>query len=94
MATFPDDTAPSYLLRDRDHVYSHTFRQRVEGMGIREVLTAPHSFIGSVRRDCLNHVVILSQCHLRRILTVYFAYYDRAPNASHARQGRAPREAR
>ena len=41
--TFPDDTAPSYLLRDRDHVYSHAFRHRVTGLGIREVLTAAHS---------------------------------------------------
>ena len=84
---FPDDTAPSYLLRDRDHVYSHAFRQRVKGMGILEVLTPAHSpwqnpfverLIGSVRRECLNHVVILSECHLRRILTAYFAYYHRA----------------
>ena len=61
--TFPDDTAPSYLLRDRDHVYSHAFRQRVKGMGILEVLTPAHSpwqnpfverLIGSVRRECLN----------------------------------------
>ena len=85
--TFPDDTAPSYLLRDRDHVYSHAFRHRVTGMGILEVLTAAHSpwqnpfverLIGSVRRECLNHVVILSERHLRRILTAYFAYYHRA----------------
>ena len=39
---FPDDSAPSYLLRDRDSVYGHVFRQRVKGMGIGEVLTAPH----------------------------------------------------
>ena len=60
---FPDDAAPAYLLRDRDPVYSHAFRQRVKGMGIREVLTAAHSpwqnpfverLIGSVRRECLN----------------------------------------
>jgi transposase InsO family protein len=61
--TFPDDAAPAYLLRDHDHVYSHAVRQRVKGMGIREVLTAAHSpwqnpfgerLIGSVRRECLN----------------------------------------
>ncbi len=40
---FPDDTAPSYLLRDRDTIYGHAFRHRVKGMGIREVLTAPQS---------------------------------------------------
>src|SRR6266446_1009801 len=60
---FPDDSAPSCLLRDRDSVYGHVFRQRVKGMGIGEVLTAPHSpwqnpfaerLIGSIRRECLN----------------------------------------
>jgi hypothetical protein len=41
--TFPEESAPSYLLRDRDRIYDHAFRHRVKGMGIREVLTAPHS---------------------------------------------------
>jgi putative transposase len=76
--TFPEDSAPSYLLRDRDTVYGHPFRQRVKGMRISEVLTAPQSpwqnpfverLIGSVRRECLNHVLVLSERHLRRILT-------------------------
>src|SRR5207249_1165036 len=62
---FPDDTASSALLRDRDTIYGHAVRHRVEGMGIREVLTAPQSpwqnpfaerLIGSVRRECLDHV--------------------------------------
>ena len=84
---FPDDSAPSYLLRDRDTIYGHAFRQRVKGMGIREVLTAPQSpwqnpfaerLIGSIRRECLDHVLVLSERHLRRILTRYFAYYHRA----------------
>ena len=84
---FPDDAAPSYLLHDRDSVYGHAFRHRVKGTDIREVLTAPHSpwqnpfaerLIGSVRRECLNHVVVLGERHLRRILTRYFAYYHRA----------------
>jgi putative transposase len=84
---FPDDTGPSYLLRDRDQVYGAQFRHRVKGMGIAEVLTAPQSpwqnpvaerFIGSVRRECLNHVLVLGERHLRRILTCYFAYYHRA----------------
>ena len=66
---FPDDSAPSYLLRDRDSVYGHVFRQRVKGMGVDEVLTAPHSpwqnpfaerLIGSIRRECLNHVLVPS----------------------------------
>lgn len=84
---FPDDSAPSYLLRDRDAVYGHSFQQRVKGMRIREVRTAAHSpwqnpfaerLIGSVRRECLDHVLVLSERHLRRILTRYFVYYHRA----------------
>src|SRR6266853_933503 len=81
---FPDDSAPSYLLRDRDSVYGHVFRQRVKGMGVGEVLTARHSpwqnpfaerLIGSIRRECLNHVLVLGERHLRRTLARYFAYY-------------------
>ena len=84
---FPDDSAPAYLLRDRDRVYGHAFRHRVKNMGIREVLTAPHSpwqnpfaerLIGSIRRECLDHVLVLSERHLRRILTRYVAYYHHA----------------
>jgi transposase InsO family protein len=86
---FPDDSAPAYLLRDRDRdaVYGDTFRLRVKGMGIAEVLTAPQSpwqnpfaerLIGSIRRECLDHVVVFGEWHLRRILTAYFAYYHRA----------------
>jgi putative transposase len=83
---FPDGSAPSYLLRDRDQVYGEQFRHRVKGMRIGEVLTAPHSpwqnpfaerLIGSIRRECLDHVV-LGERHLRRTLTRYFAYYHRA----------------
>ena len=84
---FPDDSAPSYLLRDRDSVYGHVFRQRLKGMGVGEVLTAPHSpwqnpfaerLIGSIRRECLNHVLVLGEQHLRRTLARYFAYYHGA----------------
>jgi putative transposase len=84
---FPDDTAPAYLLRDRDTIYGHAFRQRLAGMRILEVLTAAHSpwqnpfverLIGSVRRECLDHVVVFGEWHLRRILSAYFAYYHRA----------------
>jgi putative transposase len=83
---FPDDTAPAYLLHDRDRVYGDRFRQRVENMRIRQVVTAAHSpwqnpfaerLIGSVRRECLDHVFVLTETHLRRILTRYFAYYHR-----------------
>jgi putative transposase len=81
---FPDESAPAYLLRDRDRVYGQTFRHRVKGMAIEEVLTAPQSpwqnpfverLIGSIRRECLNHVLVLGERHLRRILTRYLAYY-------------------
>jgi putative transposase len=84
--TFPDDTAPAYLLRDRDAIYGDTFRHRVKGMQIQEVLTAARSpwqnpfaerLIGSIRRECLDHVLVLNERHLRRILTRYFAYYHR-----------------
>jgi transposase InsO family protein len=87
VAAFPDDSAPSYLLRDRDQVYGEQFRRRVKGMRIDEVLAAPHSpwqnpfaerLIGSIRRECLNHVLVLGERHLRRILTRYFAYYHQA----------------
>jgi putative transposase len=87
VAAFPDDTAPSYLLRDRDHVYGEQFRHRMKGMRIEEVITAPHSpwqnpfaerLIGSIRRECLNHVLVLGERHLRRILTRYVAYYHQA----------------
>src|SRR6266705_2675996 len=85
--TFPDDSAPPYLLRDRDSVYGHAFRQRVKGMGICEVLTAPYSLwqnpfaerlIGSIRREGLDHVLVLGERHLRGILIRYLAYYPRA----------------
>jgi putative transposase len=85
--TFPDDSAPSYLLRDRDTVYGDAFRHRVKGMGIGDVLTAPSSpwqnpfaerLIGSTRRECLDHVLVLGERHLRCTLTRYFAYYHRS----------------
>jgi len=84
---FPDESAPAYLLRDRDGVYGQPFRHRVKGMEIEELLTAPQSpwqnpfverLIGSIRRECLNHVLVLGERHLRRILTRYLAYYHQA----------------
>src|SRR5258708_39339501 len=85
---FPDDSAPAYLLRDRDQVYGEQFRHRVKGMRIEEVLTAPHSpwqnpfaerLIGSVRREGLNHVLVLGESHLRRILARYLPYSTPIP---------------
>ena len=82
---FPWDSAPRYLLHDRDCIYGGTFRRRVEEMGIREVLTAPKSpwqnpyaerFIGSLRRECLDHIVVMNEASLRRIVRSYFQYYE------------------
>ncbi len=82
---FPDDSAPRFLLRDRDAIYGKEFARRVKSMGIREVLTAPRApwqnpfverVIGSIRRECLDHFLILSEAHLRRLLHAYAAYYN------------------
>ncbi|MEO8212221.1 MAG: integrase core domain-containing protein [Myxococcales bacterium] len=84
---FPDASAPKYLMRDRDGIYGAAFRARLKGMGIDEVLSAPRSpwhnpfverLIGSIRRECLDHVVVLGERHLRGILASYFAYYHRS----------------
>jgi putative transposase len=81
---FPWDKAPRYLLRDRDGIYGTSFRQRVRHMGIEEILIAPRSpwqnpyverLIGSIRRECLDHVIVLHERHLRRLLDGYFQYY-------------------
>jgi putative transposase len=81
---FPWDTAPRYLLRDRDTSYGQGFRDRVRVMGIEEVITAPRSpwqnpfverVIGSIRRECLDHVIIINERHLRRVLSSSFRYY-------------------
>jgi transposase InsO family protein len=83
---FPWDEAPRYLLRDRDRIYGTAFRQRVRHMGIKEVLTAPQSpwqnpyverLIGSIRRECLDQVIVLHERHLQHLLSSYFAYYHR-----------------
>ena len=81
---FPNDTAPRWLLRDRDAIYGGAFQRRVAGMGIREVISSPlnpwqnpyaERLIGSIRRECLDHVIVLGERHLRRILTAYISYY-------------------
>ena len=84
---FPWDTAPRYLIRDRDGAYGQSFRSTVMAMGVEEVVTAPRSpwqnpyverLIGSVRRECLNHVIVLNERHLRRILVSSLDYYHRS----------------
>lgn len=81
---FPYDETPRYLLRNRDDIYGDYFTHRVEGMGIEEVPIAPRSpwqnsycerVIGSIRQECLNHVIVLNERHLYRILREYFDYY-------------------
>jgi putative transposase len=81
---FPFAQAPRFLLRDRDGIYGDGFRQRVKNMGIEQVLTAPRSpwqnpyverLIGSVRRECLDHMIVWNEDHLYRILSEYLAYY-------------------
>jgi putative transposase len=84
---FPYDTAPRWLVRDRDAIYGDEFRHRVAGMGMTEVIAAPSSpwqnpfaerLIGSLRRECLDHVIILSEQHLRRVMSRYVSYYHGA----------------
>jgi len=81
---FPWDEAPRYLLRDRDSIYGAYFCRRVKSLDIKEVKTAPHSpwqnpyverLIGSIRRECLDHVIVLNERHLKRLLRGYFDDY-------------------
>src|SRR5262245_45533118 len=82
---FPWDSSPRYLIRDRDTAYGVVFRQRLRAMGIRDKPTAPRSpwqnpyverLIGTIRRECLDHVIVFGEAHLRRILGRYAAYYN------------------
>jgi len=84
---FPWDSAPRYLLRDRDKIYGSSFQLRIRGMDIQEVLIAPRSpwqtpfverVIGSIRRECLDHVIVLGERHLRRIIRSYIHYYHKS----------------
>jgi putative transposase len=81
---FPWDSAPKYLLRDRDAIYGGEFRKRIHAMGIEQVLSAPRSpwqnpfverLIGTLRRDCLDHVIALNERQLRRVVARYLDYY-------------------
>ena len=84
---FPEDSAPRWLLRDRDSIYDEHVRRRIASLGITEVVSSPLSpwqnpyverVIGSIRRECLDHVIILNHRHLRRMLRAYLAYYHRS----------------
>jgi transposase InsO family protein len=107
---FPYDSAPRHLLRDRDRIYGSYFANRVRGMGIEEVFIAPRSpwqnpfierLIGSIRRECLDHILVISEAHLRRVLREYSAnYHDSRPhqsldgNAPHPREIEPPSQGR
>ena len=82
---FPWNEAPRYLIRDRDQVYGAAARRRLRAMGIRDKPIAPGSpwqngfaerLIGSIRRECANHIVVLGETHLRRVLKSYARYYN------------------
>ena len=82
---FPENTAPKYLLRDRDGIYGCAFVSRVQGLGIQEKLIAPRSpwqnpfverLIGSIRRECLDHMIVLGRAHLQSILSRFTDYYQ------------------
>jgi len=83
---FPWDTAPQYLIRDRDGTYGSVFRDRVTAMGIVEIVIAPRSpwqnayaerVSGSIRRECLDHVMVFNAWHLRRRLRAYLSHYHK-----------------
>ena len=82
---FPWNVAPAYLVRDNDGAYGQAFRRRIRTMGIRDRPTSPRSpwqnayaerLIGTLRRDCLDHVLTFGVQHLRQILTSYSSYYN------------------
>lgn len=84
---FPWDTAPAVLFRDNDKAFGHVFRRRVRSMGIRDHPITPNSpwqngyverVIGSIRRECLDHLVAFSATHLQRVLESYVSYYNSA----------------
>jgi transposase InsO family protein len=83
--TFPWDSAPCHLIRDRDRSYGEVFLRRLQSMGIRDRPIAPRSpwqnpyverLIGSIRRECLDHLIIFNEAHLCRALSAYATYYN------------------
>jgi len=82
---FPWDEAPRHLIRDRDRIYGSVVTRRLRAMGIRDKPTAPASpwqngfaerLIGSIRRECVDHIIVLGEMHLRRVLKSYADYYN------------------
>ena len=81
------DNQPQYLIRDRDAIFGDAFHRQLRALGIEDVPTTPKSpwqnpyaerVIGSIRRECLDHVIVLDEAHLRRILSKYAEYYNGA----------------
>src|SRR6266403_4354976 len=81
------EAAPDYVVRDRDRVYGETFIRRLHAMGIRDRPTAPRSpwqnayaerLIGSIRKEALDHVVVLGERHVRQVLSSYLTYHNEA----------------
>jgi hypothetical protein len=82
---FPWDGAPGYMIRDRDRIYGSLLTRRLRAVGIRDKPTAPASpwqsgvaewLIGSIRRECVDHIIVLGEMHLRRVLKSYTDYYN------------------
>jgi putative transposase len=98
---FPNETAPKYLLRDLDSIYGSVFVQRVEGMGIKQKLISPRSpwqnpyverLVGSIRRECLDRVIVFNERQLRKVLESYFEYYHEVrPHRSLSHDSPIPR---
>ena len=97
--SFPEETAPKYLLRDRDAIYGDVFVRRVKGLGILIAPRAPwqnpfaERVIGSIRGECLDLVIVINEQHLRRLLRRYLAYYNATrPHQSLDNHSPHPRE--
>lgn len=103
---FPWNDAPKYLIRDNDPVFNGLVQRRLRNFGIRDRPTAPRSpwqngyserINGTIRRECLDHILIFSESHLRRIMRAYVQYYNNArthlsleknsPNKRHIQNG-------
>ena len=98
---FPWGSAPRYLVHDRDRSHGEPFKQRLRAMGIRDRPIAPRCprqnacaerAIGSTRRECVGHLIVFNEAHLRRVLAAYLNYYNRvrthlslAKGTSHSR---------
>lgn len=82
---FPWGDVPDYLQRDRDGIYGELFKQQVKALGIEELISAPRSpwqngyverVIGTIRRECLDHMIVFGENHLREVLKEYVSYYN------------------